>query len=460
MKFFAIAALVAGLAFALDPGERAALDRITAEDARAAVTFLASDELAGRDTPSPGLEKAADFIGAQFKTAGLEPAGDNGTYFQTAPMQLITQRPGLHITLTWPGGHADLTGTNVRARAGQAFDAENQPVVALPADDIAGRIVIGDFAKFNGSVRALRAQKPAAILLIARRGPPGGSSPALERGASDAPTFVIVSQSAADALAPGREVRATIHLPAPEIRDVPLRNVAGILRGSNPALRGEYLILSAHYDHVGVKPGEGPGDRIYNGANDNASGTVTVIEIAKALAALPRRPDRSILFLTFFGEEKGLIGSSYYTRHPLVPLAATVAEINFEQIGRTDAQEGPRIRTFAFSAPTYSGIPAVMAEAAKDEDVSVYVHPDADSYFARSDNYPFAQAGVVDHTIGVAFEYSDYHGLADEASKLDYENMAKVDRAIAAGIERLANAAERPHWADIKETAPYREAAH
>ena len=124
-----------------------------------------------------------------------------------------------------------------------------------------------------------------------------------------------------------------------------LRNVIGILPGSDPALKDTCLILSAHYDHLGVRAG-GEGDRIFNGANDNASSTASLIEIANALAALPERPKRTIVFLAMFGEEIGEIGSLYYVNHPMFPLAKTVADINLEQLGRTDGSDGPKLLQF------------------------------------------------------------------------------------------------------------------
>ena len=220
-----------------------------------------------------------------------------------------------------------------------------------------------------------------------------------------------------------------------------VRNVAGVLTGSDPELKHQYVMLSAHYDHLGRGP-----KGIFHGANDNASGTVSVIEIARELAALPVHPKRSILFVAFFGEEEGLIGSSYYASHPLVPLKDTVAEINLEQIGRTDDNSGPKVARFAFTGPSYSDIPAIMGEAALAEGVKVYSRNDSDSFFDRSDNLPFARKGIPDTTIVVAFEYPDYHDTGDTIDKINFPNMALVDKAIAAGIERLADEPGIPHW--------------
>jgi Zn-dependent M28 family amino/carboxypeptidase len=182
------------------------------------------------------------------------------------------------------------------------------------------------------------------------------------------------------------------------------------------------------------------------------------MEIASALATLNSHPRRSILFMTFFGEEEGLLGSTFYVRHPLVPLKDTVADVNLEQMGRTDDNDGPEAGTFAFTGPSYSDLAARMAEPARSQGVKVYTHRGADSFFDRSDNYAFARAGVVAHTIAVAFEFPDYHAVGDEWQKIDYANMAKVDRAVAAGLLDLADTDAAPQWSNSKEAQPYRQA--
>ena len=107
--------------------------------------------------------------------------------------------------------------------------------------------------------------------------------------------------------------------------------------------------MTAHYDHIGVRP-DGDGDRIYNGANDDASGAASLMEIASALSTIEPRPRRSIAFIALFGEEEGLLGSRYYGRHPIFPLASTVADVNLEQMGRTDSNDGPKIASASFTA--------------------------------------------------------------------------------------------------------------
>lgn len=289
-RFLAIALIVSRAAAGQTP---AAL--------RADISYLASDALEGRATPSPGLEMAADYIAAQFRKAGLEPQ------FQKFPLK----------------------------RGGEA------------------------------------------------------------------------------------------------------RNVAAILKGSDPELQNEYVILSAHYDHMGHG---------FPGANDNASGTASVMEIAAALASREGRPKRSILFLAFAGEEAGLLGSNWYVDHPIVPLNDTVAEINLEQLGRTDEETGREVKAFALTGTSYSNLTALIEGAVNQTGVRIYQRKDNDAFFDRSDNWPFAGHGVVDTTIVVAFGYPDYHRPGDTARKIDFQNLAAVDRGIAAAVLELANSPHRPVW--------------
>jgi Zn-dependent M28 family amino/carboxypeptidase len=245
-------------------------------------------------------------------------------------------------------------------------------------------------------------------------------------------------------------------LPEPAEDAVKLRNVIGLLRGSDPALANTYVLVTAHYDHLGMRP-EGSGDRIYNGANDDGSGTVSVIEIATALATLQPRPRRSIVFMTFFGEEEGTLGSLYYSRHPVFPIGKTVADVNLEQVGRTDATDGPKIAQATFTGYDYSDLPRVFRLAGARTGVRVLSdRPYGDSFFVRSDNAPLASQGVPAHTLAVAFDFPDYHKVTDDWRKIDYDNMAKVDRMVALGIIMVAENPQPPRWneADAK-TEPY-----
>jgi hypothetical protein len=135
-----------------------------------------------------------------------------------------------------------------------------------------------------------------------------------------------------------------------------------------------------------------------------------------------------------------------------------VANVNLEQIGRTDEKTGRELAAFAFTGPTYSNLPEIMGEAAKAEGVGIYKRKDADDFFDRSDNFAFAQFGIVAHTIAVAFEYPDYHAIGDKVEKIDFANMATVDRGVAAGILRLADEPDAPKWSTARGAAIYKDA--
>lgn len=464
-RILTLIACAACLASAADAPEQTAIDRISADSMRANLSFLASDALEGRATPSRGLDVAAEFIASRFRGAGLEPVTKDGGYFQKALFAEVTPKlDDFRLTLQGDKKKIELTSADVRVHAVRPLSLKDVEVVNLPPNGnlppIEGKIVAGDAKRYGSEAALYRLQtlKPSLILLLGSLRGPEETWPFLEEADSDrAPVIRVGNDDAAGALGQNRRLIASMHLSAPARHDVTLENVAGILPGSDPVLRNQYVLFTAHYDHVGTL-GPGPGDRINNGANDNASGTVSVTEIAAALATLNPRPRRSILFMTFFGEEEGLLGSTYYVRHPLVPLKDTVADVNLEQMGRTDDHDGPEIGAFALTGPSYSDLAARMAGPAGTEGVKVYTHRGADSFFDRSDNYAFARAGVVAHTIAVAFEFPDYHAAGDEWQKIDYANLAKVDRAVAAGLLDLADTDAVPQWSNSQETRSYREA--
>jgi hypothetical protein len=350
---------------AIPPEIQAAFGRISADSLRGHLSFIASDLLEGRNTPSRGLEIAAEYIAAQFRRAGLEPAGDAGaeSYFQTSE---------------WGVGPV------------------KDNVVELAVDD------------GKQKMRA-RADQLAAIGVNVEQRPEGAN------GGSERPV-------------------------------VKLRNVVGLLRGSDPALRDSYVIVSAHYDHIGVRP-TGEGDRINNGANDDGSGTVSVIELASALASLKQRPKRSVVFIAWFGEEKGLQGSRYYARHPVFPLEKTVAMVNLEHLGRTDDSEGPRLNSATLTGFDFTDLGQSIRAAGEKTGVDVYKHDkNSDTFFSRSDNQALADAGIPAHTLCVAFIFPDYHNVGDHWEKIDYANLARVDRMIALALVTIADNAEPPKW--------------
>ncbi len=455
-----IAAALAGVLFALlatgadqplTTEQRAAMDHISADSLRGNLSFLASDMLEGRGTPSRGLDLAAEYIAAQFRRAGLDPVGDDG-YFQTAVVTLREpNREGFLMTVA-------AGGKTMTVAADEAYilplatlrldDAElvvadgSQP---LTPDAVNGKVVLVIPAQGGQRVRFPQGARPSVVLTLARAFPAG---PQLAGPDAPPPAFtagVIIKADLPNFLRGAADARVTLHTNAASEKPVTVRNVAAILRGSDPQLRNTYVILSAHYDHLGIAPaGE---DRIYNGANDDGSGTVSVIEVANALAAMPVHPRRSVLFVLFFGEEEGLWGSRYYAAHPLEPPAQTVAQLNLEQVGRTDDTEGPQVRTATITGYDFSDLPGVLADAAQSAGIKVYKHPkNSDPYFSRSDNQSLADLGIPAHTLGVAFDFPDYHKVSDSWDKIDYDNMAAVDRAVTLGMLRLASDEAPPKW--------------
>ncbi len=418
LPFLAAAVVFAGQ---LDPQTQVAIDHITAASLKGNLSFLASDLLEGRGTPSRGLDLAAEFIAAQFRRDGLEPVGDDG-YFQTAQVKVLEQNPQDFLFTVQSGDQT------LRIDPSQTSIVPETPIKldSIPASDVA---IVQRGQRANPAANA-------RFTFFAGRGGPLVTDPetarqVVRRYAVDSPELLEFLKSHADA-------KFTIHVQPAVEKLAKVRNVAGLLRGSDPVLKDTYVLLTAHYDHLGAG---------YDGANDDGSGTVSVIEIANALASMNPHPKRSILFMTFFGEERGLLGSRFYGRHPLEPVAKTIADLNLEQVGRTDSTEGPQIANASITGYDFSDLPKILADAGKLTGINVYKDDKAsDPYFARSDNQALADLGVPAHTLCVAFDYPDYHGKGDHWEKVDFENMAKVDRAVAVGLLHLASDAPPPHW--------------
>jgi hypothetical protein len=216
-------------------------------------------------------------------------------------------------------------------------------------------------------------------------------------------------------------------------------NIVGILPGSDPELRDEYIVVTAHYDHVGIGRPVG-GDSIYNGADDDASGTAALIWIAESLAASDTRPARSIVFAAVTGEELGLLGTRWYISDPPVPLEATVANLNIEMIARPDPEVGPGRTWLTGFDRTNMGETLAAAGLPVDPDP----HPEQ-NYYQRSDNIPFARLGIPAHTLSSYGGHGEYHSPNDETELADPDHMAAVsDMAVRAVIE-LANG-DVPTW--------------
>jgi len=223
-------------------------------------------------------------------------------------------------------------------------------------------------------------------------------------------------------------------------------NVIALLPGRDPALAAETVLVSAHYDHIGT--GGLDADGIFNGANDDASGTAAVLLIAEALAAAP--PRRSVLFVAFCGEELGLLGSRHFAEHPVRPLADVVAHVNLEMLGRPGPADPP---VAWLPGSTRSDLVTWLSVANPGEHAVRFLDGTAigseeGKAFNRADNYPLALEGVVAHTVAAGTIDELYHSPDDESDTIDYERMAVIVQAVARGVHRLAEYDGRPQWID------------
>lgn len=475
--FLAGAAAAAG---PLSPAERELMEAIGANTLRGHLSFLASDLLEGRDTPSRGLDLAAEYIASQFRRFGLEPAGDQGTYFQNAPYVKVTQpMDGFHLRIeTGDGKSWESSGAKLIALTGAPVNLSGLEVVKVtlssataplpPVGDVRGKAVLlyvaQGLAPAVARNRILTTLQPALLVTYGvfppapfRLRPAGPSSP------PPAPTVITSDGEFSrllDTLPDGATTaRLTARISGPREEPLALRNVIARLPGSDPVLRNEAILLTAHYDHVGVS-GRGDGDRIHNGANDDASGVATVLALAEALAARKLRPRRTLLFMTYFGEEKGLLGSRYYAAHPVHPLRDTVANLNFEHMGRTDDNEGPRLNQVTGTGLAYTTLGEALAATGGATGVTTWTHPrNTEEFFARSDNQALADAGVPAMTVCVAWIFPDYHRPSDHWERIDLPNMERVVRAMGVAVTRIANSDTAPRWIESHpKVKPYLEA--
>src|ERR1017187_2428964 len=313
-KFLATAgvALLATVAAAqTEPAVQQISSRLKAD-----VSFLASDQLQGRGTPSPGLDIAAEYIAAQFRRAGLEPAGDDG-YFQTALYGNVTPNvEGMEFTLETGAKTVKAHKESMGLQQAGAADFSRSPmlkvmgtdaaaITALTPEQVRGKVLVLDFAEGSNpmivtrQLPAIAARlQPALVVLLRAGGQPTSMTAHLREmsPSSSTPVLLVWDDAVRAALGSGKpgptDATVSVHIPPPTVVPLKLHNVVGVLRGSDPTLRDTYVLVTAHYDHLGVR-GTGDVDHIYNGANDDGSGTASVIEIANALAAQPMRPKRS-----------------------------------------------------------------------------------------------------------------------------------------------------------------------
>jgi aminopeptidase YwaD len=429
---------------------------ITEASVRGHMSFLASDALNGRGSGTRDEWITASYLGSQMQQWGLEPMGDAGGFVQ----QIEIERPQTAAppTLTVDGKtftHGKEMRVLVlvvpRVSALLQKSAEGTPVkpgaVVLmpPSAPPFGGPTAAAISSGAGAVLTLespKSPKPSAGATLPAPPPElvGVKSPPLRRT-----TAAVLSKEAYDALAAVADGTA-ITISA-ELKD-PIRthtwNAVGKLTGSDPTSAKEVILLSAHLDHVGAKSGTAGAtsgsDTIFNGADDDASGTVAVLELARAIALGPR-PKRTIVFALFGSEEVGGYGSRFFADKPVVPLTGLVANLQFEMIGRPDAKVPPDTLWLTGYERSTLG-PALAKQGAK---LVQDPHPEA-NFFMRSDNIHFARRGVVAHTVSSYGLHKEYHQPSDEIRLIDFAHMTNAIRSMLEPIRWLANSTFKPEW--------------
>lgn len=496
---------------------RNAAANITAAQLKDYLYFVASDEMEGRDTPSRGLNATAKFIATMLSRWGFRPAGDDGTFFQKIALRndaIDEQQTSLEI-----GGQKFAFGEDFFRVAGSgAFIAplvfardgwfvKSKNIDALAGVDAKGKILVvtgnlsrGTLTPFPAGVvpQDLDASKKGAdwadpmtyaqqkgaagIILIAtpqaqqnweqfRRFLSRGSvyPEKLREDAGAVLPTMLVSQKVGEAIFKGEtadansasafEIKKSAAMSAKSKSEtVYTQNVVALWEGGDPQLKSEMVAVGAHYDHVGTNPNARTEDKIWNGADDDGSGTVAVLSMAEALAKSPKRPKRSVLLVWHCGEEKGLWGSEYFNKFPTVPIKNVIAQLNIDMIGRSrkandtnpkNANLSGEQEVYVIGSEMMSSKLGEVTKSINDSFLKLnynykYDDPkDTNRFFFRSDHFNYAVNGI---PIVFWFDgvHEDYHQPGDEPQKIDYDKMQSIARTIFLTMWELADLKERP----------------
>lgn len=500
---------------------RTAAEQITAAQLKAYLDFIASDDLEGRDTPSRGLDIAAKFIAANLARWGLKPVGDGGTFFQRYTLRRNKINPAEtrvevgdqrfafgNDFLARAGNAGTVTGSLVYVGHGWVVKSRN--INAYEGVDVRDKIIIvsgeglpkgitaldlsgrqgenwdspSSYAARNGAkgiVQIPGYQNLAAWDRLRRNAVERGTSAVEQFQQQENATVPVITPSPAMLAALLREEKqggaelfrrsvaedpgSTFDLDAGKRMTIRIsvtteptstQNVVAVLEGSDPVLKNEYVAIGAHYDHVGIGSPVN-GDAIYNGADDDGSGTVATMALAEAFARGPR-PKRSLLFVWHSGEEKGLWGSRYFVEQPTVPLGGIITQLNIDMIGRSRRDGDTKPANKELSGPNeiyvigskmMSTELGLLSEQVNKSYLNLafnyrYDDPkDPNRFFFRSDHFNYAQKGIpiIFYFDGV---HEDYHRPGDSPDKIDYQKMELVTRTIFMTATQLANTANRP----------------
>lgn len=483
MRFLVVACcLVSQLAFgqqsALPDAEKEIASRfgntITAEKLKKQVYKLASDEMEGRETATAGQEKAAAYIAGEFAQVGLQP-GANGKWQQPYTLYndsltaaAITLEKDQHFVLGRDFWVDIRSGINLDTIVNEYTWLNDGTDMEYLGQSVAGKVVVINEAaargvnSLNERVELAAAKGVTALLVISsyssRFSNPKGLKSYTTGIYQKGPGFSQINVYYISPSVAARLKKAPADAVNPVVRKMSLRlvfkkqvtelhpsNVLGILEGTDK--KDEYVFITAHYDHLGKD-----GHTVYYGADDDASGTSAVIEIARAFAAASKEghgPRRSLVFMTVSGEEKGLLGSTHYTSSPVYPLASTVTDLNIDMIGRIDpAHEKDSNYIYIIGDNRLSSELRTINESANATFTNLqldykYNDPeDPEAFYYRSDHYMFARRGIpiIFYFNGT---HADYHQPTDTPDKIDYPLLARRARLVFYTAWMVANREER-----------------
>ncbi|MFO7895031.1 MAG: M28 family peptidase [Longimicrobiales bacterium] len=458
-----------------------AVESITADDMAREIGVLAHDSMAGRDTPSPELEAAAEYLADRFRFMGLEPAGENGTFIHRYDYE-VTRLSDEETTLRL----ADVEGSALEygldfflVPGMQSVSAEAVYVGVTgedsPSSEQRGSLILMDHPgpelDQSWQQRLMTALQPAMmagaaglVVILDPEFPAGMVSQLAPMMAAQQAPFPVVGITSAAA---ERLVEAAGHdlgqlrdaEAATSLGDAPVEvqwsrssvthrppNVVAMLPGSDPTLRDSYVVLSAHFDHVGIGAPDETGDSIYNGADDDASGTAAIVAMAGAFASLPEAPARSVIFLAVSGEEKGLLGSMAYAgAPPIIDIESVVANVNMDMIGRNAPD------TVIGIGQEYTTIQATLDEIQEHHPelgLNVILDPAPEkNFFFRSDQLAFVREGIP-AIFFTTDDHEDYHRPSDEAEKIDNDKAARIARLGFLVAYQIAQDPTAPEWTE------------
>jgi aminopeptidase YwaD len=430
---------------------------------RAHMEFLGSDALRGRGSGTADELVAATYVASQLRAYGIAPAGDKGGYLQRATLQQPKFTGPPQLTFTQPGTGGEKTSWTCGKEFAVLYLAQTHfsgklHVINADEDDpqAAGAVVLilGNDRKRQRAKASSLGDKGAVAAIIATSAERAAQ---FQQRAKELPTLpvriegedasglgsdfnLLEASPEAATILKGLPENTTLSFDGPSASEKKYTwNALGILRGSDPILQQTAVLLSAHLDHLGIgQPVNG--DDIYNGADDDASGTTAVLELARALGSGPK-PRRTVIFALFGSEETGGQGSTYFLQHPPVPLKQIAVNLEFEMLGRADpAVSADTVWLTGWERSNLG--PMLAARGAK---LIGDPHP-AQNFFARSDNYVLAKKGVVAQTVSSYGMHSDYHQPSDDVAHINFQHMDAAIGSLLGPVRWLVNSSFTPRW--------------